>query len=320
MNNVATPANIDDATGVISGDPQAAAATVGINSVAVGIGNLTTGLTSVGVGFKNIAGGIDGIAIGAENLTAANQTVAVGQGNFVYGSGTTALGRGCYVDAAGTNATVIDGTTYSSGVIAIQGIVYASSGSAIVIDGTVGATSPRSIAIGNGAVVAANTADANALGAGAQARVANTTNLAGALIVKRSDGSTVATAIKEMAAGLVVVMTEAVDLETADTFELVLPAGCRVYTNECGIIVTDWNTVTVQPTIQFGIVSDPDKYVAAQITTLLTALNKRERFTTLLADDAEDSADNPQFEITVGATATSMMGRAYWVLMIVEDE
>lgn len=435
LNNVLTPGNLSSATGVIVGDPQAQAATIGINSCAVGTANVTPGLHGLAVGHKNSSGGINSIAFGNYNTSTTTGTTAVGTactagGGAGGGLSATAVGASCtalglrsvamgYVVQTnclrsaffgyrvtgvvggedcvlvgrslfntatsqsamafgvlnnvltpgnlnsttgvitdpqatavtiGINSLAVGGGNLTAG---LRGVAvghkcsatgtdcFAAGQYATCANGYAGQTAvgPNTYAgalyasaFGSGAsasgvdsFAAASYASAvavrsNALGSGAISRVVDTTNLAGALIVKRSDESDVSVSIKQLSAAVVLVMTEAVDLETADTFELVLPADCRVYTEEVGLIVTDWDTVTVQPEIAFGIASDNDKYLAAQLTTLLTALDKRERYTTLLADDAEASADNPMFSVLTGATATSMAGRAYWVLHIVEDE
>ncbi|MHC4608606.1 MAG: hypothetical protein ACYTAF_16985, partial [Planctomycetota bacterium] len=76
--------------------------------------------------------------------------------------------------------------------------------------------------------------------------------------------------------------------------------------------------ITTQPTVRFGTSGTPAKFVAAVITTLLTATYKRETFSTLLTDDGEVDLS---FGVTSGAVVgTSMSGRAIFKGILIEDE
>ena len=104
-----------------------------------------------------------------------------------------------------------------------------------------------------------------------------------------------------------------VDLKTTATFVFPLPTGYNgININEAGIILSTLSagTYTAQPTIEYGITGTNAKYLAAVATTLLSAVGKRERYTTLLADDRETV---PNFTITSAATgtATNIKGRPY---------
>lgn len=102
-----------------------------------------------------------------------------------------------------------------------------------------------------------------------------------------------------------------VDLTMPATFVFPLPTGYSgINLNECGIILTTKaGTITGQPTIEYGITGTNAKYIAAVTTTLLTAVGKRERYTTLAADDRETV---PNFTITGGATGSAAIkGRPY---------
>jgi hypothetical protein len=81
-------------------------------------------------------------------------------------------------------------------------------------------------------------------------------------------------------------------------------------------------SLSTQPTYTFGITGNDSKYLGSTTSTLLTALYKRQRHTSLAADDGETSMT---FEITVAATVSggsspSYKARPYWVIRVVEDE
>jgi len=220
MNNVYTPGNLNDATGVIGGDPQAVAAYIGINSSALGVGNNAQGLRSSAIGFKSIA------------------------------------------EAQGSTA----------------------------------------------------------IGDRAHNRVAETTNIAGAIIVRRDSGEALADAHRVFAGAEDIILTDEIDLTAVADHTITLPANCHFWWDECGIILTELTgIITNQPTVRFGINGTPAKYQGATLTTLLTAVLKRERFWMQLgADDGETSL---LFGVTVAAVVgTSMHGRAYFKGMLVEDE
>lgn len=101
-----------------------------------------------------------------------------------------------------------------------------------------------------------------------------------------------------------------VDLTTPAVVALPLP-GVPFFFNEVGVaVVAAGGAVTLQPTVQWGIVGTTNKYKSSILTTLLTAAGKRERFQTLAVDDTETTA---AFEITVGGTVTAgtYTGRPY---------
>lgn len=86
-----------------------------------------------------------------------------------------------------------------------------------------------------------------------------------------------------------------IDLKTVADYTLAIPSGF-INPDEFGIrLTTLGGTVVTQPTIRFGIPGTLAKYVPAQLTTLLTALGKRERFEGLPVDDEET-------QVTFGVT------------------
>ena len=106
-----------------------------------------------------------------------------------------------------------------------------------------------------------------------------------------------------------VITTTAKNLRSTAVFEFSLPTEVTFYIDEVGVIVTSATSVTGQPTVQFGISGDVDKYVAPTETSGLTATTRRHRFTTL---GSSDGATNLRVEITTAATGTALMGKFYW--------
>jgi hypothetical protein len=212
MNNVATPGNIADATGIISTDPQSAAGSIGINSSCVGIGNTASGLRANAFGFKSFA------------------------------------------------------------------------------------------------------------------RIQDTTNICGPIICKKDtgEGSTAALKFRNFCGVRVELMTEEINfLAAAADYEIALPAGCHFYVDEIDIECSQQagGAVVTQPTVRAGITGTPAKYLAAVIATTLTVAFRRNRYSTLLADDGETSAANLSFGITVsGAGPATYTGRFIISGRLIENE
>lgn len=108
-----------------------------------------------------------------------------------------------------------------------------------------------------------------------------------------------------------------VDLKVVADVTITFPAGVKFWIVELGLIATVIDTLTVQPTIRFGITGTLAKHLAAVQTTLITAAGKRATYTPLVPQDGETSLT---FGVTVGATATTAKGRPYWKGLLVEDE
>jgi hypothetical protein len=185
------------------------------------------------------------------------------------------------------------------------------------------ANSNKSSAFGYNCTVDA--LSANAFGYKAVARITKTTNICGPQIVRKDDGEGAAVNFETFSGVCGLELSEEVDLTSAATpkVTVTIPAGASVWFDEVGLICTEvggGGTITTQATISAGITGTPAKYLAAVLTTLLTAAKKRERYTTLLADDGEGSVT---FSITAAAvlgTATTYKGRFYVKWSLIEDE
>jgi hypothetical protein len=302
MNNVATPGNLADGTGVISGDPQAANATIGINSTAVGVANLAQASRTTAVGFKNTADPAYSVAVGYRNRCTGGSTnsVAMGRSNFTSDTSLSACAIGVMNNVA-TPGNLADAT----GVISGDPQTF----------GTVGINSS---AVGVGCN--AQALRSHAFGFKAIARIIDTVVINGQQIIRKDNGEAAGDWVKYFVGPEVYYLSGEIDLKVIADQTITLPAGMGVFINEVGIIATDIGTVTTQPTVRFGITGTPAKYVAAAVTTALTASNKRQSYQRpLLADDREASLVGG---VTVGATtaAGNFLGRFYFKVNATENE
>jgi hypothetical protein len=168
MNNVATVGNLANATGVISGDPQAVNATIGINSTAVGAANLAQGLRSTAVGFKNqcTAAAIDSNAFGNSNYVTGTVALAVGNSHTVSGYLGMAVGFGC--TASGTASAAIGRVSVASALYTIaagyRNTAAAIRSTAVGYRNTCTAGSTNSVAMGRSNFSSATSLSSVALG------------------------------------------------------------------------------------------------------------------------------------------------------------
>lgn len=118
----------------------------------------------------------------------------------------------------------------------------------------------------------------------------------------------------------VMLLTGEVDLKTIADSTITLPINTSFYVNEVGLFMTSFvGTLTVQPTVRFGITGTPEKFVAPTKTQLLTSLTKRQLFNPILTDDGETSL---VAGVTSGATGTGLTykGRFYFKGLLVENQ
>lgn len=349
--NNADPTNLDDNTGAIVNDPQAVNSGA-VNSTAVGVANTVYGTCSSACGFKNDVIGYCSSAFGYKNSTSANFCVAIGAHNSAPNVNSSAVG---YFNAAGgTYSTAVGyrNSTYGSGAaFGISNFTSAWSGVAVGIlnnvyapanlDDITGAvlnnpqatgvsgTNSSAFGLGNtssglratclGFKNIASGIGSTAIGDRGIARIQDTVNIAGPLIIRKDDGEPIADAFRVFAGAEDIILTDEVNLAAIANQTIALPAGCHFWVSECGIILTELTgVITTQPTIQFGIAATPAKFMAPVLTTLLTAVLKRERFQVLLSDDGETTL---LAGVTAGAVVgTSMSGRFFWRGVLVEDE
>ena len=168
-----------------------------------------------------------------------------------------------------------------------------------------------------GAAASNTAASGQAIGAAAVNRIAKSTNIAGAQIVRKSDGTADVDAYLYMSGAEVIIMSPVVDLETLATTTVTLPTGVQFFCNEVGVIATTISALVTQPTISWGDTGDHAKFVAAAITTTLTATGARQRRTTILDASGVTSLTA---EVTVVGAATTLFGRYYWTGYLVENQ
>lgn len=156
-----------------------------------------------------------------------------------------------------------------------------------------------------------------AIGYGAEARVQYTVNTGGPLINRKDDGESTDEKFYRYNGVEVVLLSRAVSLKVVADRTITLPSGCKFWLDEVGLIATAVTSLSVQPTIRFGITGDEAKHSAAAITTKITALGKREILTPLVPEDGEVTLTAG---VTIAATATLVRGRFYWKGMLIEDQ
>lgn len=174
-----------------------------------------------------------------------------------------------------------------------------------------------------GADTMASAPNSAAIGDGAKARIAKTIVFAAASIVRKDDGET--DFLKAFTSNEVIIFSDEIELDvTADDVAVVtLPSGCKFFLNECGVIITVADTVTVDPNIEFGITGDTSHYLAFKDITD-TQVGERTIFNEHTADALSAGYEHGQTTLTaslqLGATATDLKGRVYWKGILVENE
>lgn len=340
MNNVYTPANLNNLTGAILYDPQARLNN-GVNSSAFGVGNQVTAPRGSALGFKNVSvGGSDITCVGVSNYAARDFATAVGFTNSVSGARGSAFGYQNTI-GAGLEAVSVGRSNFNVYSSSVNVGIMNNALTPANLDNTTGAivNDPQATnwnAVNSSAFGIANLTSglrstglgfknvasgigATAIGDRGVARIQDTTNIAGPLIIRKDDGEPITDAFRVFAGAEVIIMTDEVNLTAVADQTITLPAGCHFWWSECGIILTELTGVIgSQPTIRMGITGTPAKYVGPVATTLLTATLKRERYDNWQVDDGETSL---VAGVTVGAVVgTSMSGRFFWRGVLVEDE
>jgi hypothetical protein len=303
-------------TGALTGVP-APSAFIGINSVAVGIDNRAESLRGVALGFSNRVNGIDGLAVGYVSIASGRGSLAAGRHALAaYDNG---IAIGSYAQDYGVSGVAVG---QASSVTAVKGVAVgygasASNAFAIALGASAAASGSTAAALGANAV--ASGFAAAALGTYAVSRIAYSVNLGGPVIVRKDNGEAAGITFQTFNGACDFLFTKEMDLKALGFQTISLPAGCHFWVEEVGLILTTLpGTVVTQPTVQFGISGTPAKFLGPTLCTLLTATFKRERFSTLLADDGETSL---RVEVTViAAGSADIKGRFYFKGVLVEDE
>ncbi len=94
-----------------------------------------------------------------------------------------------------------------------------------------------------------------------------------------------------------------IDFTTAQTIAIAVDSGKTFFPSIASIVCTTLTgTVTIQPTIKIGIGANHTKYLAATTPTLLTAIDTRQNYETLLANNGETDL---WLEISVAGAVSS---------------
>lgn len=336
-----TSATANGTHGVAIGNNSSAG---GNNGTAIGRQANASGVNAVALGWDAAAVTEDGIAIGRGARTRILDGTAIGAGAYA-GQSSTVVGKGANSGsgstsfpnsvAVGQNATILGSGSVAIGANATaagaNSVVISSKGTAISIPGAnavaignVGAFTGyggnNSVAIGESATGAA---DATAVGMWAIAEGTASLALGQNAYAKSAYSASIAnlpTAVEawywgddewtfRSGTGEWMGFSKDIDFTVVNSVSLpVLPPDTHFYVTEVGIIFEDVDTVTAQPSVQFGIVGAVAKHVAPVAITGITAPYQRVRFTPLTLD-GETAL---RAEVTAAATATSMWGRFYW--------
>lgn len=207
-------------------------------------------------------------------------------------------GAGALMDKRSADGSGEGGTTIGNGAVNTSetGISF---GEGAINNGIAG------FALG---VAAENTADyGKAIGHNSKNRIAKSTNISGAIVTRKDNGET--DEYQYFSGAEVPILSQVIDLTQSEAIQIDLPTGVKMFVNEVGLIVTDGNTVTVQPTVNFGTV-----FPSTQVNGL-TAAGKR--FKAIVASEGQTQLI---LEVTGVATATTLTARAYWKGFIVENQ
>lgn len=312
----------------------------GSDSVSIGGSSSAVSSRSVCIGKGGASGG-DSICIGAG---AAIGTEAIAIGNEgIYGQGTKATATRCIAIGGFAEATVdasvaVGGyaRTDQSQTVAIgagtrgQSIRATALGSYARVQGTadrstalgsrcqVYSGSNNGVAVGYGAKIRQSATYATVLGSYGFTTVSNSTMIMNPTVISDpvwNSGTTAILRTKYFSASSSVIATEEVDFLALSNTDILLPT--NFYLEEVGVICTKFNTLTTQPTVSFGTTSGGVDIKASAITTGLTAINVRERFTSPLLDTTGHTG-TLFANVDVVAVATELKGRFYFKGFFIE--
>jgi hypothetical protein len=278
---------------------------------AAGAGALAAGLTAVSSAASGQA-----IGVSANNAGASGQAIGAGASNAAGGGNGQAIGA--TASNTGTSGQAIGEQSNNSAsvgqAVGNQANNSAAGGQAI---GTTSINSGQ-----NGQAIGSDSnnsgQNAQALGESAVNRIDSSTNISGAIVIRKSDAAADLLPYQFSSGAEVVIMSENFDATGAVTVDAgAFPAGVRFFPTEVGIIVTSANTVTVQPTVSYGISGNNALFIAAAITSGLTTAGARERKTSLLTFAGQTSLTA---EVTIAATATTLECRCYWKGFVAENQ
>lgn len=175
-------------------------------------------------------------------------------------------------------------------------------------------TSTNNVSIGQSASTDAD--KANAIGQKAVARIQRTTVISGPIIARKSDGTATIDPWAYYAGAEVVIWTDEIDLKTTSSHSITIPAGIKLFVEDCGIVCTAANTVTVTPHGKFGDGTTMDLIHAAANLSDMDTVGHR----SLLGSSYQHSVGGLSFDVSTAATATTCKGRAYFKCIVIESQ
>ena len=229
--------------------------------------------------------------------------------------GATSLKNTTATDASDTNSLAAGVTAEASALssLAVGHNATASGIRATALGPDTDALGEQSSAIGRNAIASGQ--NSNAFGTDATSRIDDSTNISGAIIIQNAFGA--GSEYQLYSGAEVIIMSNTFDAEATGTQTITFPTGVRMFVNEVGFIATSANTVTVQPTISYGINGNNTALLAATLTTGISAAGDRDRQTTLVTYDGVTSLTA---EVTIVGAATTLVGRVYFKGFIVENQ
>ena len=261
----------------------------------------------VAIGIDSSAG-LRGVSVGYDVL--ANGQEAVGAGYFAFADKAQCVALGPFAEADADHAVAIGSGAwaYGSDSISMGILAHALESGSVAIGPASRSRATNAIALGANAEVPTSTGEGSvAIGATA-ARVANVMHVNALQSVRREAYANTTAGYRTTSAASVILSNNA-NLAATGVHEITVPAGVVFYPEEVGILVVAANTVTAQPTVQFGVDGAVDQYLAAVETTGLAAVRDRVRWTTLAS---AKGAHTLRAEVTVAGAATTLTGRFYW--------
>jgi Head domain of trimeric autotransporter adhesin len=249
-------------------------------------------------------------------------------GSALVGGDFTGPGRGIYaVDLQTERTDPVQMVANGTRSIAIGANNAASATGAIAIGLGATANGENSVGLGfaafggadNGIAIGSDSyaggVSSNAIGQWAAARVDRTTVISGPVCGPVGNAAAQADWFQQLASSEVILRFGWFDAKVVDHYIMTLPAGCRFWPKEVGVIVSSFTGVTAQPFIHFGISGDTQKYLADRQTVNLTALGKREVFGLANIGDGETTL---QFGIATIAAGAGMKISPYFCGVLME--
>jgi hypothetical protein len=164
-----------------------------------------------------------------------------------------------------------------------------------------------------------------AIGQLAYNRIERSTNISGPIFIRKSESNTtnfsppITTLLpyQLLSGSEVIIISNTFNANTLTGETISFPTNVKMFVDEVGFIATSANTVTVQPSISYGVSGNTDLLLTGTSTTGISSNGDRDRQITLLTSNGVTSLS---FEVTSTATATTLVGRCYFKGFIVENQ